>query len=157
MPNENGTATTRPDAPIVADSPSVDAAEETAAVVIDKENSNGEDAQTPQGADSAEADTMEGLKVVMSIKGDRATIGVKGTSSDPHIESFDAPDLSGLAQEVPAVVERAMARWEDAPKHPAHVKPAPPAKRRSQRGQGTAQAAAEGGSGQQQAETLRLF
>ena len=77
---------------------------------------------------------------------------------DPHIESFDDHDLSGLAQEAPAVVERARARWEDEPKHPAHVRPVSPARRRSQSGQGSAQAStAEGGADQQQPETLRLF
>ena len=92
------------------------------------------------------------------IKGDRATIGVKGTASDPHIESFDDPDLSGLAQEVPAVVERARARWEDAPKHPAHVKPTPPAKRRNRGQQGSAaQAAADEEAEQSPARGAEAF
>ena len=75
----------------------------------------------------------EDLKVVVSIKGGRATIGVQRPSSDPHIESFDDAELSGLAQEVTAVIERARARWEDEPKHPAHERPAPPARRRNRR------------------------
>ena len=97
--------------------------------------------------------------MVVSIKDGRATIGVQGASSDPHIESFDDPDLSRLTQEALAVVERARAKWEDEPKYPAHVRPAPPARRRARREQGTAQAgAAEGGADeQQQPETLRLF
>ena len=56
----------------------------------------------------------------MSIKGGRATIGVQRPSSDPHIETFDDRDLSGLTQEVSAVIERARAKWEDEPKYPAH-------------------------------------
>ena len=119
--------------------------------------------QDPQGADDAEDQVVgdetgssEDLKVVVSIKGGRATIGVQQPSSDPHIETFDDPDLSGLTQEVPAVIERARAKWEDEPKHPAHERPAPPARRQTRRSQGTAQAeAAEGESEQQQ--TLRLF
>ena len=63
---------------------------------------------------------------------------MKGTSSDPYIESFGDADLSRLAQGIPAVIERARARWEESPKHPAHVKPAPPAKRRTRRQQGSA-------------------
>ena len=56
------------------------------------------------------------------------------------------------------MIERARAKWEDEPKHPAHVKPAPPARRQPRRGQGAAQAgAAEEGADQQQPETLRLF
>ena len=46
-------------------------------------------------------------------------------SSDPHIESFDGADLSGLTQEVPTVIERARAKWEDEPKYPAHERPLP--------------------------------
>ena len=42
-----------------------------------------------------------------SVKDGRATIGVQQPSSDPHIESFDDPDLSELSQEVSAVIERA--------------------------------------------------
>ena len=96
--------------------------------------------------------------MVVSIKGGRATIGVQRPSSDPHIESFDDPDLPGLTQEVPAVIERARAKWEDEPKYPAHERPAPPARRQTRRGQGAAQAStAESGAEQQQPETLRLF
>ena len=158
MPDENGTETTRQDAPSANDVLFGDAAEEPAAAVateagdLDAKDANGRpnrpnrtyrrrrtdkaDAERPILAHRSE------LKVVVVIKGDRATIGVKGTSSDPHIESFDDPDLSGLAQEIPAVVERARARWEESPKHPAHVKPAPPAKRRNRRQQGSAAQAA---------------
>ena len=94
----------------------------------------------------------------MSIKGGRATIGVQQPASDPHIESFDDGDLAGLTQEAPAVVERARAKWEDEPKYPAHERPAPPARRQTRRGHGSAQAGgAEGGADQQQPETLRLF
>ena len=109
-----------------------------------------------------ETESSEDMKVVLSIKGGRATIGVQRTSADPHIETFDDLDESGLTQEVSAVIERARARWEDAPKHPAHVRPAPPARRRNRRGQGSAQASdAEGGDAerteQAQQQTLRLF
>ena len=100
----------------------------------------------------------EDLKVVVSIKGGRATIGVQQPSSDPHIESFDDGDLAGLTQEVLPVIERARAKWEDEPKYPAHARPAPPARRQPRRSQGATQAeAAEEGADQQQPETLRLF
>ena len=114
----------------------------------------------PQGSDDAEeqAGQPEDLKVVVCIKGGRAAIGVQQPPSDPHIESFDDRDLTGLTQEVSAVIERARAKWGDAPKYPAHARPAPPAKRQPRRSQGAAQAgAAEGGADQQQPETLRLF
>ena len=124
----------------------------------------GETAQDAQAPDDAgeqaagdETETAEDLKVVVSIKGGRATIGVQRPSSDPHIETFDDLEVSGLTQEVPAVVERARARWEDEPKHPAHVRPAPPARRRNRRGQGAAQETATAEDGAEQQQTLRLF
>ncbi len=179
MPDDNGTEATRSDAPSTDESLFGEAADDTEAAVDDEQDANEETEQDSQGADDAEgqdaskeasqdpqnsddaenqADTSDDLKVVVSIKGGRATIGVQQPSSDPHIETFDDPDLSGLTQEVPAVIERARAKWEDEPKHPAHERPAPPARRRNRREQGTAQAGtAEGDAEQQQPETLRLF
>ena len=157
MPDEVGTKTTRSDA---ANATVVEEVSDAAAPAIEEENSKGETAQDTQGPPaeaSDEAGLQEELKVVVSIKSGRATIGVQQPSSDPHIESFDDPDLSGLAQEVLAVTERARASWEDAPKHPAHVRPAPPRHQR-RRQQGTAQATtAEGGVDRQPPETPRLF
>ena len=160
MLDETVPETTRSDAVGADESLFGEAADDTAAAAVEGEDSKGETAQGRQGSDDAEeqAAPPEDLKVVVSIKGGRATIGVQRTSTDPHIETFDDRDLSELAQEVSAVTERAMARWEDEPKHPAHARPAPPARRRTRRGQGSAQAStAEGGADQQQPETLRLF
>ena len=165
MPDENGTEATRSDGPSVDDSLFGEAADDTAAAAVEEEDPKGETAQDGQGSDDAEeqaagneTEASEDLKVVVSIKGGRATIGVQQPSSDPHIESFDDQDLSGLTQEALAVIERARAKWEDEPKYPAHARPTPPARRRPRREQGSAQAgAAEGGADQQQPETLRLF
>ncbi len=117
----------------------------------------------PDGQQPApvETETSEELKVVLSIRGGRAIIGVQQPSADPHIEVFDDPDLFGLADEFPAVVARAKARWEEEPMHPAYVKPAPPPRQRNRRQQGAAQAATAEGEAeaeqQPQPETLRLF
>ena len=160
MPDEIAIARASSDAPSADDSPFADVAEDTAAAVTGEEDSTGEAAQEPQDSDDGEeqAASPEELKVVVSIKGGRATIGVQQPKSDPHIESFDDHDLSGLAQEVPAVTERARARWEDEPRYPAHVKPAPPARRQARRGQGPAQAStADGGEAQQQPQMPRLL
>ena len=161
MPDETGTEATRSDAPSVDESLFGDTADDAAAAVAEEQDANEETEQDGQGSDDAgeQAGQPGDLKVVVSIKGSRATIGVQQPSSDPHIETFDDQDLSGLAQEVPAVVGRARARWEDEPKYPAHERPAPPARRRPRSGQGSPQArAAEGGADdQQQPETLRLF
>ena len=160
MPDETGTEASRSDAPSVDESLFGDAADDAAQAAAEEQDANEETAQDPQDADDAgeQAGSPEDLKVVVSVKGGRATIGVQRPSSDPHIETFDDPDLAGLKQEVSAVIERARAKWEDAPKYPAHARPAPPARRRPRSGQGSAQAgAAEGGADQQQPETLRLF
>ena len=167
MPDENGTEATRSDGPSADESLFGDAADDAAAAVDQEEDSKGETEQDGQGSGDAgeqaagdATEASEDLKVVVSIKGGRATIGVQRTSSDPHIESFDDLDESGLTREVSAVIERARARWEDAPKYPAHERPAPPARRRNRRGQGEAQASdAEAGAEQeqQQQQTLRLF
>ena len=160
MPDETGTETTRSDAPSVDESLFGDAADDAAQAVAEEQDANEVVEKDRQGSDDAgdEAGQPGNLKVVVSIKGGRATIGVQRPSSDPHIETFDDPDLAGLTQEVLPVIERARAKWEDAPKYPAHARPAPPARRRPRSGQGSAQAgAAEGGADQQQPETLRLF
>ena len=160
MPDEKTTEITRSEAANAEESPVTDAPDDAA---VEVEDSTDEGAQDQQGSDDArdaggEAAPPEELKVVVSIKGGRATIGVQQPASDPHIESFNDPDLSGLTHEVLAVTERARARWEDAPKHPAHQRPAPPARRRSRRRQGSAQAStAEGEAAQAQQQMPRLF
>ena len=170
MPDENGTETTRPEAVSVEESifgEAADKGDDAPAEAIEEQDAKGDTEQDAQGtADDGEKPNAEGedapsdeLKVVVSIKGGRAVIGVQQPSSDPHIETFEDHDLTALAQEVPAVTERARARWEEAPKHPAYERPAPPPKRRNRPQQGAAQDAnAEGAAEQEQAQqTLRLF
>ena len=171
MPDENGTETTRPDEPSADESLFGDAAgkadDEPAAVVEEEaadkgteqnaqgSNGTGESADAGDKPDAeAQTDATEELKVVVSIKGGRATIGVQQPSSDPHIETFADHDLPTLAQEVVAVTERARGQWEETPKHPAYVRPAPPARRL----QGARQTAtAETQEAETQQQTLRLF
>ena len=162
MPDETGTEATRSDAPSADESLFGDAAEDTAAAAVEEEDSKGETEQGGQGSDDAgeqaagdETDLAEDLKVVVSIKGGRATIGVQQPSSEPHIETFDDHDMAGLAQEIPAVTERAKARWEGTPKFPAHERPSPPPRRRARRGQEASTETSEETQAQQQ--MLRLF
>ena len=124
------------------------------------------DTETDQEPDVADdpgeqSASPEELKVVLSIRGGRAIIGVQRPSADPHIEAFDDADLFGLADQFPAVVARARARWEEEPMHPAYDRPAPPARRRNRnRRQPAAHPPAEAEADeaeQPQAETLRLF
>ena len=168
MPDETGTETARSDAPSADDSLFGEA--ETPAAVAEE---TAQDRESPDDAGEPDADgepeqglgpaeeadaPANDLKVIVSIKGSKATIGVQRPSSDPHIESFDDLDGSRLTQEVAAVIERARARWEESPKHPAYERPAPPARRRNRRGQETTQAAnAEAETEQAQQQTLRLF
>ncbi len=176
MPEEIGTEAARSDAPSADESPIGDAADDKTAAAVDEQDSDAENApeqqaaddtgekveaeKAPQGSDDAEegAASTDDLKVVVSIKGGRATIGVQKPSADPHIETFDDGDLGSLAQEFSAVTDRAKARWEDTPKHPTYERPAPPARRGNRRRQGTAQASTAGGEAERErAQTPRLF
>ena len=179
MADEVGTEIARSDAPSADESLFGDSVDDAPAAVAEEQvsteeteqdgqtpadtgtdDSNGEAAQGWEGSTEAgkpdaegEMDASEELKVVVSIKEGRATIGVQRPSADPHIESFDDLDESGLMLKVSAVIERARARWEDDPKHPAYVRPAPPARRRNRRQQEATEAETE----QAQQQTLRLF
>ena len=160
MLDETGTVTTRSDAPSADESLFGDAPEGTSVGAADEQDAKEDTAEAPEGSEDAgeQAGPPQDLKVVLSIKEGRAIIGVQRPSSDPHIESFDDPDLAGLTQEVPGVIERARARWEHAPKNPAFERPTPPARRQNRRGQGSAQTgAADAGTEQQQPEPPRLF
>ncbi len=160
MPVKNGTGTNIPDVPSPEESMFGDSANGAPIESVENQDADEQDKQDTQGPeDSEEQDannestknlqdgadpddgdaTAEELKVVVSIKEGRAVIGVQRPSSDPYLETFGDADLSGLAQEVTAVVERANARWEESLKHPAYVRPAPPARRRNRRQQDTAQ------------------
>ena len=160
MPDETGTVTIRSDVPSADESLFGNAAEDTAVAAADEQDAKEETAEAPEGSEDAgeQAGPPEDLKVVLSIKEGRAIIGVQRPSSDPYIESFDDPDLAEVTQEVPAVIERARARWEHAPMNPAFERPAPPARRQNRRGQGSAKSgAADAGTEQQQLEPPRLF
>ena len=118
-----------------------------------KENGASED----KAADD-KTGSPEDLKVVVSIKDGRATVGVQRPSSDPYIESFDDPDIRGAVGEVTAVLDRAAAKWEEAPKYPAHARPEQQARRRPRRERAPAQdSTEEGEAAQPQQETLKLF
>ncbi|MCY4623960.1 MAG: hypothetical protein OXC99_03030 [Chloroflexi bacterium] len=145
--------------------PAAGAADEHATVESTEAEQDAPDANTAEaspGDAGTEAAAAEELKVVVSVQGERAVIGVRRTGADPHIEAFDGRDLPALAREVPAVVERARARWEESPKHPAHTRPAPaktatPAKRRQRGAQAQSESQAPQDGAEQQPEALRLF
>ena len=163
MPDEIAAESIRPDTPSADDALFGDAADRTDdmdAAPAEEQDLGGNSEQGAQGAVDAEdksdtvteEDATEELKVVLSMKGGRAVIGVQQPSSDPHIESFDHHDLPALAQEVVPVTERAKAKWEETPKNPAYERPAPPTRRQRKRQQ---EATAE--TEQTQQQTLSLF
>ena len=144
----------------VGDAETVEGPDAGAETAVDEPDGADDDGEQPA---PAEAETTDELKVVLSIRGGRAIIGVQKPSADPHIETLEDLDLPALAQEVPGVVERARDRWEEAPKYPAYEKPAPPPKRRNRRQQEAGQDADADGATEQATEqeeaqqTLRLF
>ena len=130
MPDENGTEATRPDAVSVEESIFGDAGEKADDVPAEAVEKTADEESEQDAADAGDkpdaqagTDAADELKVVVSIKGGRAVIGVQQPSSDPHIETFEDYDLPALAQEVVEVTERAKEKWEDAPKHPAARSP----------------------------------
>ena len=157
MPEEVGTETTRTDGPgeDEQDSGAKTAREPRDCGDAGEQGTGEENTREAQGGDDNgdEAASPEDLKVVVSIKGGRATIGVQQPSSDTHIETFDDRDLSGLTGELPA----ARAGWQESLKHPAYQRPAPAARRRNRRGQGATQASNAAETEHAQQQTLKLF
>ena len=130
------------------------------------------DTEPPGAAELAETDTAaaepeteatppdeaEELKLVVSIRAGRSTIGVQRPSSDPYLETDDALELTTLLGRIPGVLERAQVRWRDAPRHPGYARPAPPARRGGRRGQASSQGSVdEPETAAAQQQTLQLF
>ena len=147
----------RPDAPEVVPCGCANAPRD--AIAANAESTDTEQAASAEPETEASgSDGPEELKLVVSIRAGRSTIGVQRPASDPHLESDDALDLSTLLGRIPGVVERAQARWRDAPRHPGYARPAPPARRGGRRGQASSQGSvdeSEAAAAQQQ--TLQLF
>ena len=114
MPDEVGTETTRSDAPSVDDSLFGDAtaADDKPAAAVEEEDSTDQTEQDGQGSDDAgeqdagteaaedeqgsddageETGSSDDLKVVVSIKGGRAVIGVQKPSADPAHRDLRRP------------------------------------------------------------------
>ncbi|MBI4294665.1 MAG: hypothetical protein HY669_00685 [Chloroflexi bacterium] len=73
------------------------------------------------------ADTDTELKVVLQLKEGHAMVGVQEKDSDPVMERIQAADLPQALAALPAVLERAMARWDQARKNPTYQRPPEPA------------------------------
>ena len=110
------------------------------------------------GPDKNGTDAAEDLRIVVSVRAGISTIGVQRPSSDPHVESVADSEVPEIVEEVAAVIARAKAKWEEAPKYPAYVRPATSTGRRSRRGQGSGEdSTTEGEAAQAQQQALKLF
>ena len=89
----------------------------------------------------AEAEIIEArkasdeMKVVLTLKGNRAIVGIQSPDCDPVFTLLEG-DLAAVLSQVPALVEAANAKWDASPKYPnanlpPQVEPAPVASRSS--------------------------
>jgi hypothetical protein len=68
------------------------------------------------------------LKVVIHLYGDRASIGVHRSNTDPWIRMVDDMDLEGALEQVPQVLADATVHWAEHLRFPEYQRPpAPPA------------------------------
>ncbi len=165
MPNENDRNTTQEDALSAAESLFGDTTVDKPIAVAKEEDASKEALPEPQdsemtgGKESEGAGTSpsEDLKVVVSIRGGLASIGLQRPSSDPYIELFDDSDVAQLVQKVPSVLDRAKIRWEDSPKNPTYERPAASTGRRNRRNNQTSAQESNTEEGESQQQTLQLF
>ena len=90
--------------------------------------------ETPQTAP-----TGDDLKVVLSLREGLATIGVQQPNADVFFENFPGLGILDLTDEIPAVIARARAHWDESPKNPAFQRPAAPRKSQRKKGQTASQ------------------
>ena len=80
-----------------------------------------------QEAQPTQPETLD-LKVVIHLHGDRASIGVHRSNTDPWIHMVDDMDLEGALEQVPPVLAEAPVHWAEHPRFPEYQRPpAPPA------------------------------
>ena len=103
---------------------------------------------TSGGDEEAGAETrtepppQPGMKIVISMRGQHATLGIRKPGTDPHLETIQG-DLPDILRQIPDIVERVSRRWTISPRHPEYRKP----RETSQSGNATPQGP----------ETARLF
>jgi hypothetical protein len=88
---------------------------------------------------------MEEVKIVVVLKGSRATVGIQAPECDPII-SLVKGDLDEILEEIPKLLERARARWAEAktyPKCETELKQQPAAPVATQRPAGSGKRASE--------------
>lgn len=65
------------------------------------------------------------LKVVITIKGSRAIVGIQAPDCDPVLSVFEG-DLPTVLEQVPALVQEARQQWEANKRYPKADIPTPP-------------------------------
>lgn len=69
---------------------------------------------------------MDEVKIVVSIRGQIALIGLQKPDCDPFFSRVDG-DLATVLASIPALVEQARSQWESSPHYPKLATPlAPP-------------------------------
>jgi hypothetical protein len=82
---------------------------------------------TEEQAQPTQPETPD-LKVVIHLHGDRATIAVQQTNTDPRIRIMEGLDLEGTLAQVPRVLAESTVHWAEQPRYPEYQRPpAPPA------------------------------
>jgi hypothetical protein len=64
------------------------------------------------------------LKIVISLKGNKASVGVQAAECDPAFFGLEG-DLSAALTAVPGFVEQARTHWQTAKRHPKCASPLP--------------------------------
>ncbi|MBA7632190.1 hypothetical protein ES703_39733 [subsurface metagenome] len=83
------------------------------------EQSPGEEAET-----SETKQTIDELKVVILLKGNRAMVGVQSPDCDPVFTTLEG-DMAAALSQVPALIESANAKWDANPRNPKAPEPPP--------------------------------
>ena len=107
----------------------------------DHDNSESEEVQ--DAGETGEKETKEDeainigeLKIVLHLREGRVSAGVWQPGADAHLETFMETDMSILVAEIPGLLERAQARWNENPLRPKYQPPKKtPTKKNQQRNQ----------------------
>ena len=76
-------------------------------------------------SNDGESDTVDigELKIVLHLQDGRTSAGVWQPGADVHLETFMETDMSILVAELPGLLERAQARWNENPLRPKYEPP----------------------------------
>ena len=109
--------------------PKVTKAQEEPTPVAEAENDAGAvSTPAPTPADpNAEEETLppEYLRIIITLRDGRGSIGVKRFGWDPYMATMTDSDLANALALVPEVLAAADARWQERHQNPKYTRPAP--------------------------------